>query len=164
MAESEIRELLDFYKPKYFSNPLKAVIRIRLVEIENIVQPGTRNKNKVHIELYDRFKIGKINREENELILLDSEKNHKRYENGNFLCGRNIKNIKIFHSNLKFPTCKRCASLSKNIMKKGMQFKLYSEDLWEVLQNNYEEIKVLKSVSETNPKVLLEMSKILNLK
>ena len=84
-------------KPLHVQSPSGSSIRTRLIDIEHVNQPGTRNKNAVHIELFDKISIGRLKRVSHD-ELIDGDGGKYDIDMGIILCGRSPKNIKAFHS------------------------------------------------------------------
>ena len=111
-------------------------IRIRLVEIEHKGQPGTRNKNAVHVELFDEINLGHLNRTVLDSIEVGDDDKYE-FDQGIFLCGRNSKDIKIFHSESDVPTCKKCIDIANRLISKGLDIYTVNKKNWGILQEYY---------------------------
>lgn len=123
-------------KPLVITEYQDKAIRTRLVEIEHKKQSGTRSKNAIHIELFDELKIGRLQRIEHEMIATgDSEE--FEYDQGIFLCGRNSKDVVIYHSNSNVPTCSKCIDIANRLIKNGLDIYTVSKENWEILQHFY---------------------------
>jgi hypothetical protein len=106
-------------KPLLITDSEGKAIRSRLIEIENKRQPGTRQNNAIHIELFDKIKIGRLERTVYDDLEVD-ESSNLELDTGIFLCGRNDKDIKVFHSNEEMPTCKRCIKIANRLIRKRL--------------------------------------------
>ena len=110
-------------------------VRARLVEIEHVSQPGTRSNNAIHIELFDRLKIGRLSRTSDDMPF-DGDAEEETVDDGVFLCGRSGKGIKVFHAEREenFPTCKKCAKIATRFLNKGLKIFTISKEGWDKLQ------------------------------
>ncbi|WP_020403763.1 hypothetical protein [Gracilimonas tropica] len=110
-------------------------VRARLVDIENVNQPGTRFKNAVHIELFDRIEIGNLKRFEHDTF--DNGDSEKEYDidSGIILCNKRAKDTSVFHSNEKKASCKKCISIANRLINKGLSIYLCDKETWDLLQD-----------------------------
>jgi len=123
-------------KPLHVQSPDGASIRTRLIDIEHVSQPGTRNKNAVHIELFDQISIGRLKRVNHD-ELIDGDGGKYDIDMGIILCGRSPKNIKVFHSENSNPTCNKCIDIMNRLIAKGMSIYTVPRELWGKLQECY---------------------------
>lgn len=132
-------------------------VRARLVEIENLNRPGTRKNNAVHIELFDKLKIGRLIRTEHETIWSGDNEKYK-IDNGIFLCARNTQNIQIFHSNSDRHTCQKCIDIANRLIRKGLDIYTVNEASWKILQEFYA-LDIFNTRAKTNQKIKEYLSK-----
>jgi|GEM_PF-4778694 len=162
LLDDEFNEL----RPQLIKEAEGNSVRCRLAQIENEYQPGTKDNNAIHVELFDRLKIGKLNRDEKDIIFVgDGDENE--VENGIFLCGRSSKDIKVFHSesDRKWPTCKKCSDITSRLLAKNLTMFLLSKKEWRELQNLQYELTALRWAQSTlkiDPYEFIKNSEILD--
>lgn len=129
--ETEEPAIPDSARPITVESAKGNAVRARLVQIEHEAQPGTRSNNAVHVELFDRLRIGRLERTESDMPL-DGDGEKETVDEGRFLCGRSGKGIKVFHADGPdtWPTCKRCQTVAKNLKEKGLSIYLLPRDVW----------------------------------
>ncbi len=148
-------------KPLLVTDCKDTAVRARLIEIENKNQPNRRKNNAVHIQLFDRIKIGNLNRTEIDIMEIGSEDNGA-IEEGYFLCNRNIKDIIIFHSDSENPTCKKCIKIAHTLLKKGLKIYLLNHEMWDKLQNISLNNHVISMTKNMDLSIFAEMDKLIN--
>ena len=123
-------------KPLLITEPEGKAIRSRLVQIEHSSQHGTRTRNATHIELFDKIEIGRLARTRHDELEV-GDKGDLDLDMGIFLCGRNTKNIKVFHSSEERPSCKKCIKIANRLIRKGLDIFMVSEENWKLLQEAF---------------------------
>lgn len=135
-------------------------VRARLIEIANKNQLTRRKNNSIHIQLFDRIKIGRLNRTEID-IMENGLRNEISVEDGYFLCNRNNKDILIYHSELKKPTCKKCIRVANRLLNKGLKIFLLDLDTWNELQNISLDNQVRTMVKNIDLSLFKEMNELM---
>jgi len=149
--------------PLHITNPENAVIRARLVDIENINQPGSRFRNSIHIELYDTLEIGRLIRKKHLDINSGDAANEFGIDSGIILCDRNINNSIVFHAEEKSPICKKCLKMGVRLEDAGVDFFFVDKKTWDILQEAKADTEAKEYIArsgltkEKNKKELVEL-------
>lgn len=109
-------------------------VRARLVDIENENQPGTRFKNSVHIEIFDKIEIGNLKRVEHDTFENGDSEIEMDGDFGIILCNRRSKETVVFHSKEEKASCKKCIDIANRLINKGLSIYLCDKETWELLQ------------------------------
>lgn len=137
----------DSLNPEFIREAEGNSVRARLVEVEHETQPGTRKNNAVHIELFDRIKIGRLKRIEDDMPC-DGNAEERRVDKGIFLCGRSGRGIKVFHAEDDgYAICKKCRKIAHRLMDKGLNIFTYTKEGWDTLQEVSAKFSALNMLS-----------------
>lgn len=123
--------------PRRIKSPEENAVRTRLVRRSNENIPGVLERSRVHIQLYDRLKFGKLDRT-HFTHLEDAESG--RIERGQFLCGTAHEQTTLHHvDDRKNATCRRCRQIGQRLLREGFQIFLLSENQWGALHRKAED-------------------------